>query len=134
MQSLGTIMTRQRLWWARHLSRLPDIYLPKKSSSRCTHLARDHMEPHVVDSRMSSKVPCWGQTSIRSIGRRKLQKSSSQKKTASFKNTRRQIEDNKRDQRKDRVFPSPKYSYPTRWLWTSLQMKHRTHFTQKKCQ
>lgn len=29
MQSLGIIMTRQRLWWARHLSRLPDIYLPK---------------------------------------------------------------------------------------------------------
>lgn len=47
---------------------------PNKSSSQTSHLARDHLEPHAVDSRISSKSPCWRQKLIRSIWRRNRQK------------------------------------------------------------
>lgn len=102
------------------------------------YLEKDHIEPHVVDSRINSKTPCWGQKFSTegdgSYRKNQLEKSSppkKKKKSVSVENTTRLIEETKRVQRKASASLGPSYT-TMQWLWMSFHIQHRTRLTQKE--
>lgn len=112
----------------------PDTFLEcqasanrNKSSSRRLHLATDHMMLYNVDSRISSKTPCWWQLGNGSCRNSQLEKTIHEK-WASFENTIKKPEETNKTEIKARsVHPLNPAIVAMRWLLTSLLFSHRSN-------